>query len=59
MEINVGDDITMNGIITQVLKDDWVEIKTVTDRAILIRVSEINTIHPVYKTDGIDHRKGN
>ena len=52
MKINVGDDVTINAIVVETAVTE-ICIKLKSGKETWIPISDINTIRPVYKTDGI------
>ena len=59
-EINVGDDITINGKVVEYdSRCDMVCYRMNDNTEQWTHINNINTICPVCKSDGIDQRKGN
>lgn len=61
MEINVGDDVTINGVVINTSEElDCVEIRLKSGQVVILNSkSDINTHRPKVIVSGIDHRKGN
>ena len=63
MNINIGDEITINATITRLLLghygDDMIEIRLKNGDMYTINICNINTIHPYKEPTKEDMRKGN
>jgi len=59
MQINIGDDVTINAVVIGVTESGNAIIKFKKGDKTLITPNEINTIRSNIIIDGIDHRKGN
>lgn len=59
MQINIGDDITINAKVIDITTSGNVIIKTKKGGKILISPDEINTIRPKIENDGADMRGDN
>lgn len=57
-EINVGDDVTINGVINSVLGKDLVVIKVKSGITYIVLTSDINTIRPKIEIPDKDERRG-
>jgi len=56
--INIGDDITVNGVVIEV-EGDTVVFRTKSGEIKVINSADVNTIHPYQKPSTEDRRKGN
>ena len=56
--INIGDDITVNGVVIEV-EGDTVVFRTKSGEIKVINSADVNTIHPYRKPSTEDRRKGN
>ena len=56
--INVGDDITVSGVVIE-SEGDAVVFRTRSGDIKVVNVADIKTIHPYQKPGEIDMRKGN
>lgn len=59
MQINVGDDVTINAVVVDITESGNAIIKLKKGGKVLVSPEEINTIRPKVESDGVDHRKGN
>jgi hypothetical protein len=57
--MNVGDDVTINGVIAEVYDDDSVLVEFKSGEVFRIWQSDLNTIRPKIEIPKKDERRGN
>lgn len=62
--MNVGDDVTINGVITEVrhnklINDNYIRVVTKSGRVLDLWESDINTVRPKIEIPEKDERRGN
>ena len=57
-EINVGDDVTINGVVTKIFTNGTVDVITKSGDKLRVWLDDINTICPVIKIPEKDERRG-
>jgi len=57
--MNVGDDVTINGVIAEVYDDDSVLVEFKSGEVFRIWQSDLNTVRPKIEIPEKDERRGN
>lgn len=58
-KFQTGDIVTLNADVIGVTKSGNLTIRFKSGVKVLVKASDINTVHPKIELDGIDKRKGN
>ena len=57
-EINIGDDVTINGVVTKIFTNGTVDVITKSGDKLRVWMDDLNTIRPVIKIPEKDERRG-
>jgi len=57
-EINVGDDVTINGVVIKIFTNETVDVITKSGDKLRVWADDLNTIRPVIKIPDKDERRG-
>lgn len=57
-EINIGDDVTINGVVIKIFTNGTVDVITKSGDKLRVWLDDLNTIRPVIKIPDKDERRG-
>ena len=57
-EVGIGDDVTINGVVTKIFTNGTVDVITKSGDKLRVWADDLNTIRPVIKIPEKDERRG-